>query len=116
MIKQVVSKITKITEITEIMVPNLIRLGWKTDSDQEGTTNIMNTINTINIEGVHEGNAGLRTDPQTIVDPQIETKQNLNIRDPTLTNKVNTVKSPTNTTKTKRQRKTPCTRTEDFLW
>ena len=74
------------------MVPNLIRLGWKTDSDQEGTTNIMNTINTINIEGVHEGNAGLRTDPQTIVDPQIETKQNLNTRDPTLTNKVNTEK------------------------
>jgi len=67
-IKQVISEIIKIIEITEIMVPNLIRLGWKTDSDQEGTTNIMNTIN---IEGVHEGNAGLRTDPQTKVDPQI---------------------------------------------
>ena len=114
-IKQVVSEIT---EITGKRKPDPIRLGWQNEAEQVDSTGSMNPLE------VKKGNKETRKEPQVIVDPCMETRQNHETRDSKLTNIVtnecivgnDTLDGPINTSRIKRLRKTPSTRTNDFLW
>ena len=113
--KQVVSEISKITAKREV-VP--ISLGRLTDTEQ------LDSISFVNPVEMMGSNEEFMDESQELVDSWTVACQNNEITCPTLTKTV--INEPTsgveilhssnNSTKSKRLRKTPCTRSKDFLW
>jgi hypothetical protein len=113
--KQVVSEISKVTA-RKGTIP--IRLGWLMNTEQVGPISFVNPVEELrNIEE-------FTTESQETVDSQTVVSQNNETSGPTLTKIVTNEPilgveisdSSNNSTKTKRLRKTPCTRSKDFLW
>jgi hypothetical protein len=113
--KQVVSEISKLTAKKEV-VP--ISLGWLTDTEQVGPINFVNPVEALRC------NEESMVESQEIVDPRIVISQNNETIGPALAKTVTNIPnlrveifdSSNNFIKIKRLRKTPCTRSKDFLW
>jgi len=87
-------------------MPDPIRLGWQNEAEQVDSTDSMNPLE------MKKGNKETRKEPQVIVDPCMETRQNHETRDSKLTNIVtnecivgnDTLDFPINTSRIKRLR------------